>query len=201
MSASTPAKLSPPHPDLALSHTLFSGLAAELARDPKLAGPLFALYNIRVLRRGIRKGEYYLLFLGDGSSPVVSTTMPATSATSVRRARNNNASAGGAGANFTGAVAAAASAELSSDGEGGNKSKAGDRLPVVMIEIEQRDLFNFFSGGLNTYRAITSGKIRVAGDLTVAMALEEVFRKAGGVEKTIQYLKKHQEGNGGKAKL
>ncbi|KAJ1511472.1 hypothetical protein HMI56_005346 [Coelomomyces lativittatus] len=55
--------------------------------------------------------------------------------------------------------------------------KKDPSLPVVYIEIDQRDLFNFFSGGLNSYKAITSGKVRVSGDLNVAMLLESVFRK------------------------
>ncbi|KAI9143216.1 hypothetical protein BKA69DRAFT_1016042, partial [Paraphysoderma sedebokerense] len=58
---------------------------------------------------------------------------------------------------------------------GSDKEKSS--LPIVMIEIDVKDLLNFFTGGLNAYKAITTGKVKVAGDLLVAMRLEEVFKK------------------------
>ncbi|KAJ3363937.1 hypothetical protein GGF32_003035 [Allomyces javanicus] len=137
--------------DLSLATTLFTELDRELQANPRLVGSLRALFCIRVTRRGLRKGEWYLLCRGQTSPPLVSTAMPSV----------------------------------------GHERK--EKLPVVMIEIDQRDLFNFFSGGLNSYKAITTGRVRVAGDLTVAMALEDVFRKAGGVEKTMQSLRMYEQ--------
>ncbi|KAI8847796.1 hypothetical protein BC829DRAFT_395573 [Chytridium lagenaria] len=39
--------------------------------------------------------------------------------------------------------------------------------------------------------AFVSGRIRVVGDMQAAFQLEEVFVKAGGVEKTLRFIKDH----------
>ncbi|KAL1922441.1 uncharacterized protein VTP21DRAFT_9980 [Calcarisporiella thermophila] len=64
-----------------------------------------------------------------------------------------------------------------------------DSLPVVLIEIEDSDLLNFITGGLTGWGAIVSGKAKIAGDLMLAQKMEEVFKKAGGVEKVLGFLK------------
>ncbi|KAI9182939.1 hypothetical protein H9P43_003855 [Blastocladiella emersonii ATCC 22665] len=215
----SPTSASSSNGDLSLATTLFTELERELAANPRLVGNLTALFCVKVTRRGVRKGEWYLLFRGQEHAPLVSTVMPQLPLP--HRAHDGGIAEGSVAA----ATAAAVSAELgllatnplslssaANPASGGGSPGSGDasgskvasgqpgKLPVVLIDIDQRDLFNFFSGGLNTYKAISSGKVRVAGDLVVAMALEEVFRKAGGVEKTLSYLRMYEQRKG-KAKL
>lgn len=63
-------------------------------------------------------------------------------------------------------------------------------MPVVLIEIDDLDLYKFITGGLHGMKAYTKGRLKIAGDLMLATQLEEVFVKTGGVEKTQQFLKK-----------
>ncbi|KAF8931551.1 hypothetical protein BGZ58_007565 [Dissophora ornata] len=61
-------------------------------------------------------------------------------------------------------------------------------IPVAIIQIEDRDLLNFMSGGLTGSRGIVSGKIKIAGAMELAEELERMFSKAKGTEKTLTYL-------------
>ncbi|KAJ1561927.1 hypothetical protein HK405_001763 [Cladochytrium tenue] len=102
-----------------------------------------------------------MLFPGAGQPPTISTQRP--SASSVRPTSK------------------------------GGKASAGTvaSLPVVVVEIEDSDILNFVTGGLHGLRAFVSGRIRVLGDHQVALQLEEVFNKAGGVEKAMKFLREH----------
>ena len=61
-------------------------------------------------------------------------------------------------------------------------------ISVVLIEIEDSDLLNFVTGGLTGRRGIATGRIKIVGDLLLSQSLEEVFRRAGGVERTMVWL-------------
>ncbi|KAL2913081.1 hypothetical protein HK105_207426 [Polyrhizophydium stewartii] len=63
-------------------------------------------------------------------------------------------------------------------------------IPVVVIEIEDQDLYKFITGGLHGLKAISENRIKIAGDLVLAQQLEEVFIKTGGVEKTKVFMAK-----------
>jgi putative sterol carrier protein len=65
----------------------------------------------------------------------------------------------------------------------------GTKVPVCIIELEDRDILKFVTGGLHGLKAFTENKIRIAGDITLAVQLEEVFRTTGGVEKAKEFLK------------
>ncbi|KAJ3203575.1 hypothetical protein HDU67_010106 [Dinochytrium kinnereticum] len=81
---------------------------------------------------------------------------------------------------------------------------AKSQIPVVVVEIEDHDILNFVTGGLSAVKAFVSGRIKIVGDMQTAFQLEEVFVKAGGVEKTLRFIKDHNlpVGKGGKkAKL
>ncbi len=67
--------------------------------------------------------------------------------------------------------------------------KLPSNLPTVELELDDRDLLNLISGGLTGIHAYTSGKLKVKGDLSLAQQLEQVFQKAGGVEKVMFFLK------------
>ncbi|KAI9216677.1 hypothetical protein BC828DRAFT_393075 [Blastocladiella britannica] len=167
--------------DVSLADTLFTQLGLALARDPSLAGGVRGIYEIRVLRQGQRRATWYLVLPGNGSStlPVVSRDAP--DLFSVYGGVSQGLRAGGNN-NTTTWIS-----QHSAEGGGSNGGGGG----LCIIDIEQRDLMNFFAGGLNTYKAIGSGKIRVVGDLGAAMQLEELFRKAGGVERTLEYMRTH----------
>ncbi|KAJ3410857.1 hypothetical protein HDV05_003146 [Chytridiales sp. JEL 0842] len=64
-------------------------------------------------------------------------------------------------------------------------------LPVVVTEVEDNDILNFITGGQNGLQAYVSGKVRILGDLQLALQLQEVFVKTGGVEKVMKFLKDH----------
>ncbi|KAI9360065.1 hypothetical protein DFJ73DRAFT_816561 [Zopfochytrium polystomum] len=71
-------------------------------------------------------------------------------------------------------------------------SSSGPAPPVVVLEVEDADILNFVTGGLQSVKAFVSGRVRVVGDLQVALELEDVFRKSGGVEKAMAFVKKAQ---------
>ena len=64
-------------------------------------------------------------------------------------------------------------------------------LPLVVIEVEDNDIINFITGGLHGVKAYVSGKVKILGDLQLALDLEQVFFKTGGVEKVMTFLKNH----------
>ncbi|KAJ3094846.1 hypothetical protein HDU96_001452 [Phlyctochytrium bullatum] len=63
------------------------------------------------------------------------------------------------------------------------------QMPVVVVEMEDADLLNFATGGLSAVKAFVSGRIKVVGDMQTAFLLEEVFLRAGGVERTLNYIR------------
>ncbi|KAK3828835.1 MAG: hypothetical protein J3Q66DRAFT_323693 [Benniella sp.] len=72
-------------------------------------------------------------------------------------------------------------------------------IPVAIIEVEDKDLLNFMSGGLTGSRGMVSGKIKIAGAMELCEELEQIFRKAKGAEKTLAYLE-HKRGKSEKAR-
>ncbi|KAJ3162493.1 hypothetical protein HK101_000744 [Irineochytrium annulatum] len=71
------------------------------------------------------------------------------------------------------------------------KKPAGEATPVVVIEVEDDDLLNIVAGGLSGLKAYLSGRMKIVGDMQLAFQLEEIFVKAGGVEKVLKFLKDH----------
>ncbi|KAJ3327027.1 hypothetical protein HDU76_012421 [Blyttiomyces sp. JEL0837] len=133
--------------DKALHSTiLFPELAKEIAREPQLTYNLKGLFIITVMKKGVRKEEWFMLFPGGQSPPTISTARPMIPSSSV---------------------------------------------PVVVVEIDDNDILNFITGGLSGVKAYVSGRVKVVGDLQVALQLEEVFNKTGGVEKAMRFLKEH----------
>ncbi len=63
-------------------------------------------------------------------------------------------------------------------------------IPIVLLEIEDADILKFVTGGLTGTQALSQKKIKILGDLELAMELQTVFAKAGGVEKAMAFLKK-----------
>uniref|UniRef100_A0A674I6W2 Stomatin like 1 n=1 Tax=Terrapene triunguis TaxID=2587831 RepID=A0A674I6W2_9SAUR len=51
-----------------------------------------------------------------------------------------------------------------------------ERNPDVILEMTENDLQSFFSGELHPLSAYMSGRLRVKGDLSVALKLEELFK-------------------------
>ncbi|KAI8096102.1 hypothetical protein BDF21DRAFT_407465 [Thamnidium elegans] len=74
------------------------------------------------------------------------------------------------------------------------KARAATRGKVrtVKIQIEDSDLLNFITGGLTGVKAYMVGRIKVRGDLVLAQRLEEVFEKAGGKERALEFIKKNE---------
>ncbi|KAK9242682.1 hypothetical protein V1506DRAFT_60642 [Lipomyces tetrasporus] len=71
-------------------------------------------------------------------------------------------------------------------------SQKAHGMPIVVIELEDRDLVKFITGGLTGLKGVTSGKIKIAGDLDLALKLEDTFVNAGGVEQTLEYLRRRR---------
>lgn len=55
--------------------------------------------------------------------------------------------------------------------------------------MDDADILNFISGGITGMNAYLSKKMKIEGDMFLAQELEEVFIEAGGVEKTMAFLK------------
>ncbi len=70
----------------------------------------------------------------------------------------------------------------------GGKSDAAS-LPIVVLQLEDKDLLNFITGGLSGIKGYTEGKIKIVGDFEAARNLERMFVKAGGVEKSMNVIK------------
>lgn len=62
-------------------------------------------------------------------------------------------------------------------------------LKPVIIQLEDKYLLKFITGGLHGVQALAKGYIKIAGDAQMASELEAVFVKAGGVEKVRDWLK------------
>jgi SCP-2 sterol transfer family len=66
------------------------------------------------------------------------------------------------------------------------------RQPVVIIEIQDKDILKFITGGMHGLKAINEERVKIAGDLNLARELENVFLKAGGREMMRQCQRLHQ---------
>ncbi|KAI7857569.1 hypothetical protein BDC45DRAFT_435334 [Circinella umbellata] len=93
---------------------------------------------------------------------------------------------------------------LITDDEEKARSSAKTKVRVVKIQVEDSDLVNFITGGMTGVKAYMTGKIKVRGDLMLAQRLEEVFEKAGGRKRALDFIKENDQLRalaGGKSKL
>jgi hypothetical protein len=74
-------------------------------------------------------------------------------------------------------------------GNSKNGKNAPGALPIVVLQLEDKDLLNFITGGLTGIKGYTEGKIKIVGDFEAARTLERMFVKAGGVEKSLSVVK------------
>ncbi|KAG0171395.1 hypothetical protein DFQ28_001065 [Apophysomyces sp. BC1034] len=83
------------------------------------------------------------------------------------------------------------------------RGSAKGKIRTVKIQVEDGDLLNFITGGMTGVKAYMTGKIKVRGDLILAQRLEEVFEKAGGRDRAMEFIKKNEHvlTVAGKAKL
>ncbi|KAI9027584.1 hypothetical protein CLU79DRAFT_803144 [Phycomyces nitens] len=81
---------------------------------------------------------------------------------------------------------------ITSDESKARKSVKG-KVRTVKIQIEDHNLLNFITGGMSGVKAYMSGKIKVRGDLILAQRLEEVFEKAGGRDRALEFIKKNEK--------
>ncbi|KAH6564151.1 hypothetical protein BASA50_006842 [Batrachochytrium salamandrivorans] len=63
-------------------------------------------------------------------------------------------------------------------------------IPMVAVEIEDRDIYKFITGGMHGLKALIENKIKIAGDLILAQQLEEVFVRTGGLKKVRVFMEK-----------
>ncbi|KAI8870427.1 hypothetical protein GQ42DRAFT_105734, partial [Ramicandelaber brevisporus] len=66
----------------------------------------------------------------------------------------------------------------------------GLSLPVVHIMLDDSDLLTLCAGGINGHKLFSIGRLRVDGDLRLAVQLESVFKAAGGSQKTREFVSK-----------
>ncbi|GAO47783.1 hypothetical protein G7K_1981-t1 [Saitoella complicata NRRL Y-17804] len=78
---------------------------------------------------------------------------------------------------------------------------SGKPLPIVLLQLKDEDLVRFCAGGLSGMQGIVSGRIKVGGDIDLALGLERLFVQAGGPERTLEILRSRKEGDGQQAKL
>ncbi|KAI8070609.1 uncharacterized protein B0P05DRAFT_550369 [Gilbertella persicaria] len=71
-------------------------------------------------------------------------------------------------------------------------SLKGKKIKMVEIQVEDHDLLNFITGGLTGVKAYMVGRIKVQGDLVLAQKLEEVFEKAGGRDRALEFMKNNE---------
>ncbi|KAF1804058.1 hypothetical protein V8B55DRAFT_1510834 [Mucor lusitanicus] len=78
-----------------------------------------------------------------------------------------------------------------------DKAKAQDsakgKVKKVKIQVEDHDLLNFITGGLTGVKAYMVGRIKVRGDLVLAQRLEEVFERAGGRDRALEFIKNNED--------
>ncbi|BFZ64171.1 hypothetical protein YB2330_005310 [Saitoella coloradoensis] len=74
-------------------------------------------------------------------------------------------------------------------------------LPIVLLQLKDEDLVRFCAGGLSGMQGIVSGRIKVGGDIDLALGLERLFVQAGGPERTLEILRSRKGGYGQQAKL
>ena len=64
-------------------------------------------------------------------------------------------------------------------------------LPTVEVAIEDKDLLKMITGGMNGIKAYTTKKVAIKGDMVLARQVEQLFVKAGGVQKVMKYMKQN----------
>ncbi|KAJ3057545.1 hypothetical protein HK097_000011 [Rhizophlyctis rosea] len=69
-------------------------------------------------------------------------------------------------------------------------SSSNATFPIVILETTDADLLNIITGGLSGIEAFTRNRVKIVGDMMLATQLEEVFNKAGGVTKVMEYLRR-----------
>ncbi|KAI8342208.1 hypothetical protein EDC96DRAFT_522518 [Choanephora cucurbitarum] len=72
------------------------------------------------------------------------------------------------------------------------RSSLKGKIKMVEIQVEDHDLLNFITGGLTGVKAYMVGRIKVQGDLVLAQKLEEVFEKAGGRDRALEFMKNNE---------
>ncbi|ORZ19794.1 hypothetical protein BCR42DRAFT_323146 [Absidia repens] len=79
------------------------------------------------------------------------------------------------------------------------------KIQTVKIRVEDSDLLNFITGGLTGIKAYVNRRIKIKGDLVLAQRLENLFEKAGGRERALEYIRNNEpfllQANLGNAKL
>ncbi|CEP07809.1 hypothetical protein [Parasitella parasitica] len=81
---------------------------------------------------------------------------------------------------------------ITSDKDKARSSTKG-KIKKVKIQVEDHDLLNFITGGLTGVKAYMAGRIKIRGDLVLAQRLEEVFERAGGRDRALEFLKSNEE--------
>ncbi|KAL9558184.1 hypothetical protein PS6_001449 [Mucor atramentarius] len=77
--------------------------------------------------------------------------------------------------------------------KGKAQSSAKGKVKKVKIQVEDHDLLNFITGGLTGVKAYMVGRIKVRGDLVLAQRLEEVFERAGGRDRALEFIKNNED--------
>eukprot|EP00842_Homolaphlyctis_polyrhiza_P004684 jgi/Hompol1/5216/HPOL_001923-RA len=165
---------------------LFPELSKALARNPDAVGNIEGLFIIDVLHRGQQKEQWYMLFQGRQALPTISQDRPnLPKYTSSHALGHESVPSQHSGSNIS-AAAAAASAGDHASAAAAPKKRSG--FPAVVIEIEDRDIYRFLTGGLPGVKAIHEQRIKIAGDLQLAAQLEGLFNQMGGVDKVKQFM-------------
>ncbi|KAL9552857.1 hypothetical protein MBANPS3_003582 [Mucor bainieri] len=73
------------------------------------------------------------------------------------------------------------------------QASAKGKVKKVKIQVEDHDLLNFITGGLTGVKAYMVGRIKVRGDLVLAQRLEEVFERAGGRDRALEFIKNNED--------
>ncbi|GAN05439.1 conserved hypothetical protein [Mucor ambiguus] len=73
------------------------------------------------------------------------------------------------------------------------QASAKGKVKKVKIQVEDHDLLNFVTGGLTGVKAYMVGRIKVRGDLVLAQRLEEVFERAGGRDRALEFIKSNED--------
>ncbi|KAI8139930.1 hypothetical protein BJV82DRAFT_521218 [Fennellomyces sp. T-0311] len=67
-----------------------------------------------------------------------------------------------------------------------------EKVPVVKLQLEDADVLSFVAGGLTGVKAYMARRIKVRGDLVLAQRLEQLFEKAGGRERAIEFVQQNE---------
>ncbi|KAG1150718.1 hypothetical protein G6F37_011015 [Rhizopus arrhizus] len=80
---------------------------------------------------------------------------------------------------------------ITSSEEEARKEMKG-KVRTVQVQLDDYDLITFITGGLTGIKAYMTGRIKVKGDLLLAQKLEEVFKKMGGRERAMDFIKQNE---------